>query len=403
MKELVYKHYEDMKLFEPSDEEYDLHFSQIPKESRGKFAYVKGRVLSRNINKKMVRFTDNALKQAEQDFKPSPMLIEHNASFKDMIGTITSFELNDSGLDYFSAIPLTEKNKHYIQMMESDFAGIIKTSIGGRTTSITCSICGEELFKDDQHRYGRKYGGKLAFGNVNTWKTKEVSLTIFPADEDTSASVYTTGFSELDDILMNDTPNEGENLINEDTNINGELIMTGEGETVENNGLDKDAVLELVQSSMPDLEGFATKDDVDGIKTMLSELVNARNEEKEAKLSSMRLELSKLTGKDVELYAEFSENALNTMLEREREIQQGIPDERGVVDSNNKSANRKVKVTPDVQKEAARIILGIQPTSDKVKEHYGLYSSGRRVDVYDRLEKELALSFSEEEEEEGDN
>jgi hypothetical protein len=52
-------------------------------------------------------------------------------------------------------------------------------------------------------------------GDIQTWtRTKEISATVFPADEDTPKQVYTTGFSELDDLLFNEEAMENEALIN---------------------------------------------------------------------------------------------------------------------------------------------------------------------------------------------
>ena len=402
MKELEYRYYEDINLFEPSDDEFDLHFSQVPKERRDSFAYIKGKVLSRNVNKKMVRFSEPALTQAEREFKASPFLIEHEKSLKDMIGTITNFQLNDNGLDYFSVVPKTKKNEHYITMLQNDIGNIIRTSIGGTTTSITCSICGKELFKDREHQYGKKYDGQLAFGNVNNWKTKEVSLTIFPADDDTSANVYQTGFSEIDKILLKENEGEGETLINEEENKKSELKMTGEELNIKGNEVTLDAVKELVQNSIPSLDGFATKDEIGNLTTLLQSLVDKEKAKEEALLTDKKLELSKLTGKEVEIYASLDAIALDLMIGQIAELKKDdVPDERGIVD-HNQTFKGKPKVTADMKKEAIRVILGIENASDKVEKHYGRYNHNYQEDIYEQVDKAIAIKFKEDDKDEGD-
>ncbi len=402
MKELVYQYYEDINLFEPSEDEFDLYFSQVPKERRDSFAYIKGKVLSRNVNKKMVRFTEPALTQAEREFKASPFLIEHEKSLKDMIGTITNFQLNDNGLDYFSVIPKTDKNAHYITMLQNDVAGIIRTSIGGTTTSITCNICGKELFKDREHQFGRKYGGQLAFGNVNNWKTKEVSLTIFPADEDTSASVYQTGFSELDKILLKENETEGETLLNEEENKQSELKMTGEEDKDKVNGITIEAVQELIQNSQQSLDGFATKDEMKLLTTLLQSLVDKEKGKEEAILTAKRLELSKLTGKEVEIYASMDAVSIDLFMDQIAELKKDVvPDELGMVD-HSQNFKGKSKVTKDMKLEAVRVILGIQEKSKLVDAHYGRYNTNYQEDIYDSVDKAIQLKFKEDDKDEGD-
>lgn len=397
MKELEYKYYEDINLFEPSEEEYDLHFSQIPKERRENFAYIKGKVLSRNVNKKMVRFTEPALTQAEREFSAKPFLIEHEKSLKDMIGTITNFQLNDNGLDYFSVVPRTQKNDHYITMLQNDIGNIIKTSISGTTTSITCSICGKELFKDRKHQFGKKYGGQLAFGNVNNWKTKEVSLTIFPADEDTSANVYQTGFSEIDEILLKENEDGGETLINEEANTESELNMTGEELDNKGNEITLDAVKEIVQNSIPSLDGFATKDEIGNLTTLLQSLIDKDKAKEDALLTTKRLELSKMTGKEVEIYASIDDVSLDLMISQIAELKKDeVPDELGLVD-HNQSFKGKPKLTVDMKKEAIRVILGIESPSKRVEEHYGSYNTNYQDDIYERVDKAIQLKFKEDE------
>jgi len=403
MKELEYRYYEDINLFEPSDDEFDLHFSQIPKERRDNFAYIKGKVLSRNVNKKMVRFSEPALVQAEREFKASPFLIEHEKSLKDMIGTITNFQLNDNGLDYFSVIPKTKQNEHYITMLQNDVHGIIRTSIGGTTSSITCSICSKELFKDREHQYGKKYGGQLAFGNVNNWKTKEVSLTIFPADEDTTANVYQTGFSEIDKILLGENEEEGETLINEENNSESELNMTGEEDKDKVNGLTIEAVQELIQNSTPSLDGFATKEEISGLTTLLQSLIDKETAKEEALVTAKRLELSKLTGKEVAIYASMDSVALDLMIEGIKEIKgEEVPDEVGIVDHSQSFKGKNPKLTREMKLEAVRVILGVEDKSKRVDEHYGRYNTNYQDDIYDRVDKSIKLKFKDEDEDTGD-
>lgn len=406
MKELEYRYYEKINLFNPSEDEFELYFSQVPKERRENFAYIKGKVLSRNVNKKMIRFTEPALRQAEREFKARPFLIEHERSLKDMIGTITNFQLNDNGLDYFSIVPKTKQNEHYISMLQNDVHQIIKTSIGGTTTSITCSICGKELFKDRDHQYGKKYDGQLAFGNVNNWKTKEVSLTIFPADDDTSANIYQTGFNEIDKILLKENEGhnftKGETLINEENNKESELKMTGEELKNKDNEVTLDVVKELVQNSIPNLDGFATKDEIGKLTTLLQSLVDKDKVKEEALLTNKRLELSKLTGKEVKIYASMEDVSLNLMIDQITEMKKDdVPDEHGIVE-HNQSFKGKPKVTADMQKEAIRVILGIENPSDRVAEHYGRYNINYQEDIYEQVDKAIAIKFKEDDDK-GDN
>ncbi len=395
MKELHYKMYEDLNLFEPSNEEYELHFNQVPQDKRSDFAYVKGKVLSRKVNNKHVRFTEKALAQAEAEFKPTPFLTDHVRSFDSMKGTITSLKLDDNGLNYYSIIPRTSKNEHTITMLQNDVAGLIKTSIGGATTSITCNICSEELFNDREHMYGQKYDGIMAFGNVNTWKTKEISLTLFPADEEASTSIYSTGFSELDDILIKEVAEGSNNLLNEEDNSESELNMTGTGKDVgkgANPDEPKDKVIEVVQADSPSMDDFVKKEDLDLVLSQLKTITDSLVAQETEKVDAKRLELSGLTKEKVETYADLNLNALDQMIGLARKVNGDIPDEKGQVELSNL---KPAKVSDDMKKEAIRLILGIQKPSDSVAIAYGDYTQGYQDDIYERVNKELAITFAE--------
>lgn len=402
MKELHYKYYEDMKLFDPSDEEYELHFSQVPESKRQEFAYVKGKVLSRNVNKKMVRFTEPALQMAVRNFKATPFLEDHDRTMKSVRGTVTNLSLDDNGLNYFSIIPRTRENEHTIQMLQSDVAGVIKTSIGGSTTSITCSICNAEFIDDGvvhrDHRFGKRYDGELAFGNVNDWATKEISLTVFPADTDTSTSVYTTGFSELDDLKYNEQEQKSDTLLNEEINIKSDLHMTEEdvsnGSEPQIKSVTPEVDIEQVASQVS--KEFVSKSDFDELKSIMLSLAERQKAQDEAVISAKRLELSELTGEDTEAYAGFSLSAIDKMIGLVRK--RDVPEERGQVEGDGRRDHTQ-QITPEMKKEAARLILGIKPTSQKVVEQYGHYSTGNYTnDLYERVGKELSVKFAENEE-----
>lgn len=390
MKELHYKMYEDLKLFEPSDEEYELHFNQVPANKRSDFAYVKGTVLSRKVNKRHVRFTEKALTQAEAEFKPTPFLTDHVRSFDSMKGTITNLKLDDNGLNYYSIIPRTPNNEHTITMLQNDVAGLIKTSIGGKTTSITCNLCDEELFNDRQHKFGEKYDGVKAYGNVNTWNTKEISLTLFPADDDASTQVYTTGFSELDEFLVKGS----DILLNEEVNKESELNMTTGGKDVGKEGTpDPAKEIEIAQADSPSLDNFAKKEDLDLVLSQLKIITDGLAKQEADKLDAKRLELSELTKEKVEKYSDLNLSALDQMIDLAKLVKGAdVPEERGQVELSNL---KPAKVSDDMKKEAIRVILGIGQTSEKVAKFYGDYTQGYQDDIYDRVNKSLEVTFAE--------
>lgn len=396
MIEYNYQAYEDISLVEPTEKEFELHFSEVKENKRDKFAYVKGRVLSRGYNKKKLRFTEKALEQAEKEFKPAPYLIEHQPGLDTTLGTITSVQLNDNGLDFFAIIPRSSKNDHYISMMENDPYNTIRSSIGGTTNSITCTLCGDEVMHDKEHRLGEKYEQGLAMGDIQTWtRTKEISATVFPADEDTPKQVYTTGFSELDDLLFNEEAIESEALINENDNTISDLNMTEHDlEKMEN----EPAQIEVAQTSAPEIDTsqFVSKEDYDALFSLVKELKDGAQAEKDKVLSEKRLKLTELTGEDEAEYISFGEEALDKMIKFASKSRKNVPEELGFVEGG-KDKVVKQNVTDAMKKEALRIILNIPETSAKVNKHYGAYKNGRALNVYDRVGKELEAKFSEDE------
>jgi len=379
-------------LFEPSEDEYELHFSQVPSEKRSDFAYVKGKVLSRKVNKRHVRFTEKALAQAEAEFKPTPFLTDHDRSFDSMKGTITNLKLDDNGLNYYSIIPRTPNNEHTITMLQNDVAKLIKTSIGGSTTSITCNLCDEELFNDREHTFGETYKGVKAFGNVNTWNTKEISLTLFPADDGSSTEIYTTGFGELDKFLVKGNADVSNNLLNEEVNSESEINMTEGGKDVGKEGNPDPKEIEVTQADSPSLDDYVKKEDFDLMMSQIKTISDSLAKKETDKLDAKKVELSLLTKEKVETYADLNLSAVDHMIGLAKKLNGDVPDEKGQVELSNL---KPAKVSDDMKKEALRLILGIENASEKVAVHYADYSQGYQDDVYDRVNKQLAITFAE--------
>ena len=104
------------------------------------------------------------------------------------------------------------------------------------------------------------------------------------------------------------------------------------------------------------------------------------------------MELSGLTKEKVETYADLNLNALDQMIGLARKVNGDIPDEKGQVELSNL---KPAKVSDDMKKEAIRLILGIQKPSDSVAIAYGDYTQGYQDDIYERVNKELAITFAE--------
>ena len=407
--EFKYKAYTDIKMYDPTDEELGLYFSVDNAGDKNKFVYLKGRVLSREVNKKRIRFTDKAMQMAENNFKPAPFLIEHNHSLEGMIGTVTSLKRDDNGLNYFAIVPNIDANKKYIDLLNNDTAGLIKVSIGGVSRSITCSICNKELYEDSSHYLGQKYGNKVAFGNVNDWRTDEISLTIFPADTKTSANMYEAGFNNLEELRIvgresGENGNVGKKLINDNDQNMVELNMSDMDENKQNSPdvsstINEGQIVELVQKAIPD--NFVTKDELGEIKQLIQSFVEEKNKEKEIALSIKRKKLSELTGKSEELYVNLSENAIDILIDEINTIKPSVPNELGVVQHTQGGNNfgKRKNVTPEMRKEAIRVILGIAPTSEKVKKVYSVYKrnfGARAIDA--RISNTLSQLYGDKEE-----
>jgi hypothetical protein len=413
MAEYTYQSYEIAQSFQPTDKEYEMFFNDIPEAKRQEFAYVKGSVVTRGlINKKFIQFSDKALEQARSEFEPLPYQLDHSRELMGNAGTVTALELGDKGLSNYSAIPRTSKNLDFIEMLENDFAGLIKQSIGGVSNSIKCSICGMEVFQDFDHWMGEKYDGRLAYGIVQEWRSKEISATLFPADDGADLSIYQTGFSEFDDLLQKQQKLKSEALINNNNNNNGELNMTEpikdeDKETSTPQDIEQKFTLEDVQKLMS-AQSDELKASFSDKFSALDSIMAQMNAEKEKAKEALVVQLSGLTGKEKEVYASFSEDALGQMIELAGNT--SVPDEKGRVEGGSK---RKVsKLDPFKRKSLASIILNIKAPSERALARANAYGYNLSLDGdyahvfednYTRVQREASLRFAEDEDSEGDN
>jgi|GEM_PF-4203428 len=197
---------------------YDLSFVnyttiELSKDSSD--ATVKGVAVSYLLNSHYLKFTDQAIESAIEIFNKSRrkprVLIDHEVNTKNVVGVVKKLYKTDKGLGFEMSINPKHPSGIFFAIERGDVDAV---SIGGTSTSIKCSICGEEI-RDCEHYLGQDYEGKIAYGLVQNFTLKELSITAFPADEYAQIDSFTVAQSiNIDkfDLLFGPSYQERKNL-----------------------------------------------------------------------------------------------------------------------------------------------------------------------------------------------